>query len=173
MSTVATIFNGWYCHCCIAKNEHTLTKCHVCGRPITYAATTHLPLHDLNSTFLRVNQVTSVVDDTTIHDTTNVKWTALHFSSAIGNCSLVNELANQGSVINAESEHGNYNTHLLLFSGFLYLYFHIPIATGHTPLHLAASVGSIQTVKTLLQKGANINALTFFEKESPLHICVR
>ena len=115
----------WYCHCCLgdntsthskfiikkfflllAKNIPSLDKCRVCGRPDSYAQTQHLPLHDPNSVFLRPNQVSTVVDHKTIHDVTNVKWSALHFSASIGNCSLVNELANQGSVINAESEHG-------------------------------------------------------------------
>jgi hypothetical protein len=69
-------------------------------------------------------------------------WTALHSTAAVGNHELVQELIQQGSVVEARSHH------------------------GQTPLHLAAHSGSLECCSLLVAAGADLNAQTFFEKNT-------
>lgn len=41
---------------------------------------------------------------------------------------------------------------------------------GQTALHLAVHAGSEETVKVLIENGADVNKATDFEKSTPLHI---
>jgi hypothetical protein len=139
----------WYCHCCSARNHQKLILCRICGRSITYADTPHLPLHDIGHYVLRPNQISSVLPLNHLHDTNEMKWTALHSCASIGNHYLVSELLKQGSEINATT------------------------IEGYTPLHLAAYSGSLETVAILVnEKNCNLNLQTFFEANTALHIAV-
>mmetsp|Transcript_1870 Transcript_1870/g.2973 ORF Transcript_1870/g.2973 Transcript_1870/m.2973 type:complete len:419 (+) Transcript_1870:111-1367(+) len=139
----------WFCHCCMARNHHTQHECRVCGRPDTYALAPHLPLHDIGRVVLRPSQIGTLLPEHHIHDYNEMKWTALHSCAAIGNISLVTELLDRGSEVEAATEE------------------------GFTPLHLAAHSGSIEVVSILVVRKVNINAQTFFEKNTPLHIAVQ
>jgi ankyrin repeat protein len=46
---------------------------------------------------------------------------------------------------------------------------HWPAADLYTPLHLAARRGNLDVVKLLLEKGANLNAVTN-SNDTPLHM---
>lgn len=141
--------NEWYCHCCSAKNDIKNNKCRVCGRPDTYADGPHLPLHDIGRYVLRSNQVETLLPEDRIHDHNEQKWTALHSCASVGNHELVLELLNRGSEIEATT------------------------SEGYTPLHLAVYSGSLETVAVICSKKCNINAQTFFELNTPLHIAVQ
>ena len=102
-----------------------------------------LPLHDLGRKALRPNQVETVVPDDHLHDVSNAtNWTALHSTASVGNHELVMELIKQGSVLEARSHQ------------------------GHTPLHLAAFSGSLESCSALVAAGAQIDAQTFVEKNT-------
>ena len=57
----------------------------------------------------------------------------------------------------------------------LVLYVHIllycHLQYGHTPLHYASGCGHLQTVRLLLQRGAEVNSLTVV-RELHVHFCV-
>lgn len=139
----------WYCHCCMKCNQPNATKCIVCGRSPEYANPAYLPVHGSGAEYLRGNQVTTVLDRESIHDTTNIKWTALHTAASIGNADLVRELIRQESVVDAKTEQ------------------------GQTPLHLAAHSGSVECASLLISNGADINAKTLHEENTPLHIAIK
>jgi hypothetical protein len=140
----------WYCHCCSARNHQKQNQCRICGRPVTYADGPHLPLHDIGRYVLRPNQVSTVLPLDHLHDTNEMRWTALHSCASVGNHALVHELLRQGSEINATT------------------------VEGYTPLHLAVFSGSLETVALITSdKTCNINAQTFFESNTALHISVQ
>lgn len=139
----------WHCHCCTKKNDPQATKCITCGRPDTYANRAYLPLHDIGKRVLRANQVATLLPGDAIHDVSeSTNWTALHSTAAVGNYELVRELVANGSVVEARTLH------------------------GHTPLHLAAYSGSLECCSCLVAAKANVNAQTFSEKNTALHIAV-
>jgi hypothetical protein len=151
LSTNSTISqkSEWYCHCCSARNHIKEDKCRICGRAVTYADGPHLPLHDNGRYVLRANQVATVLPGDHIHDANEMNWTALHSCASVGNRELVMELLDQGSEIEATT------------------------VEGYTPLHLAVFSGSLETVAVLISRKCNVNAQTFFELNTPLHIAVQ
>lgn len=136
---------AWHCHCCTAKNEPTLKKCRVCGRPDTYGLSGYpLPFHGKYATAYRPAQLIDVMDD--IHETDSENWTALHVACANSNTPLVKELLKYKSQIEALTN------------------------KGQTALHLATHCGSVDCVQQLLKHGAKINVATYTEMETPLHM---
>jgi ankyrin repeat protein len=135
----------WHCHCCGLKNTFVVDKCKVCGRPESYAlGGVHLPFHGDMGSLYRASQVVNVLDD--IHEVDNEKWTALHSACAHGNLSIVKQLL-------------DFKTHLDALT-----------ERGHTPLHLAVYSGSVDCVRELLRRGAFVNVNTFEERTTPLHM---
>lgn len=103
----------------------------------------YLPIHDIGKKALRPNQVADLVPNDHLFDVSDAtNWTALHSTAAVGNHELVGELIKQGSVIEARSHQ------------------------GQTPLHLAAFSGSLECCSLLVAAGADLNAMTFFEKNT-------
>lgn len=48
-----------------------------------------------------------------------------------------------------------------------------PLFCGSPPIHIAAELGHTEVVRFLLEKGADINSLNPYERETPLHCAIR
>lgn len=102
-----------------------------------------MPLHDIGKKALRPNQVADLIPGEHLFDVSeSTNWTALHSTASVGNYELVQELISQGAVVEARSHQ------------------------GQTPLHLAAYSGSLECCSFLAAAGADMNAQTFFEKNT-------
>jgi hypothetical protein len=168
---------GWYCHCCAAKNVRNVKKCRVCGRPESYAQPGYpLPFHGKNAKLYRPSQLLAVLDD--IHVVDSEKWTSLHTACANGNLDMVKELLKYKAQVEALTNKGQTPMHLAVYSGSIdcvqELLRHgasVNVETFHektSPLHIAAEKGFARIAQLLLQSGANVNALNILER-TPLH----
>ena len=135
----------WYCHCCGYKNAMDTENCKVCKRHESYVLEGYpLPMHGQGAQLFRPSQIEHVL--TNIHETDSVHWTPLHNACVNGNSAAAIRLMELNGVIEATTD------------------------KGQTALHLAVFAGSVETVRALLVKGANPNAVTKFELNTPLHL---
>lgn len=135
----------WHCHCCTAKNSLNKIKCYVCGRTEDYANEGyHRPFHGDNSSLFRPSQVLTVLED--LHEVDESGWSALHSACAQGNIDVVRELLALKAKVEERTHH------------------------GQTALHLAVHSGSLDCVSELLKYDVSINAATFHEKATALHM---
>lgn len=169
--------DGWYCHCCSAKNVYSVKKCRVCGRPDSYALSGYpLPFHGENAKIFRSSQVINVLDD--IHAVDSEGWTSLHSACASGNLDIVRALIEYKSQLEALNNKGQTALHLAVYSSspecvleLLRANANVNVATLHertTPLHMACEMGLARITHMLLQHGANVHMTNILER-TPLH----
>lgn len=158
----------WYCHCCSYKNKPELDHCKVCGRPESYGQDGYpLPFHNYhnyshsnsysnnhnnshsnsdysNSNVYRPSQIINILDS--VHDADDSNYTALLAACANGNYTICKELLKYKSKVDTLT------------------------TDGLSALHLAVFANSLECVLLLLQHNAEVNAISFTEKNTPLHM---
>ena len=135
----------WYCHCCSQRNYNTVSKCKTCGRDESYAEEGYqLPLHGQGGKIYRPSQIIHVLTD--INETDDVMWTPLHSACVQNNVPTVTKLLELCCDVDAKT------------------------SKGQSALHLAIFAGSLEIVKLLLAKNADVEACTLNELMSPLHM---
>jgi ankyrin repeat protein len=168
----------WFCHCCSAKNYVGVNVCRICGRNESYVLPGHhLPLHGSGAQIYRPSHLNQILPNVFESDTND--WQSLHVAAYKGNYELVNALIKNGAEVNAITTHSHTPLFLAVLNNSLECVKAL-LANGAEcgimtsterlgPLHIGCSMGNLDIVKYLVEKGcADIKEIDIMSR-TPLH----